>query len=339
MLAYQRQNRILRTNNNEQLLFPNKVALQAKINFSEVFGFSGRPSTLAIHGRNVEPNFDASNGRVSVKSSPPLDPLNIPMKFQNMKFVLMENRLNAEVFFEKRSELLNCLMTLEHLLPAYLNVFLHEIVTVTEISGQVGDVSFNFEYEMAGEDFLEIMPEQIEERIRDAFRELAIVGQGQNLRLTASLYYFSVASRLKTVGQSPWEFMVEIILNLTKALEILFRRTTHWKDEIRNGLKELGYSGEEVERKFIPLIELRSNLDIAHPKITVPDHRQLQTLYEYLAVSSGNFYDLYGRLFRGINEGYFALPQTDGLVFDKEDQKGFDRIIESIKSSDTEFFD
>ena len=62
---------------------------------------------------------------------------------------------------------------------------------------------------------------------------MALLSRLNNRRIIAALKYYYTACRLSRVGNSPWEFMSEIILNFCKVLESLFPAS---RDTVREGL-------------------------------------------------------------------------------------------------------
>lgn len=85
--------------------------------------------------------------------------------------------------------------------------------------------------------------------------------------------------RLIVAGNSDWEFMAEIILNLCKVLQILFGNK---RDDVRKGLSKIDYSEEEREGDIIPIMILRDNLDVGHTLIKIFTKRNVTEAGEYL---------------------------------------------------------
>jgi hypothetical protein len=80
------------------------------------------------------------------------------------------------------------------------------------------------------------------------------------------------------VGDSPWEFMGEVILNLTKTLEALFGEQG---EDVKRGLRSLGYSEVEIA-PFLTVMELRDALDSGHVMLSVMDEAQAHELYVFV---------------------------------------------------------
>jgi hypothetical protein len=103
-------------------------------------------------------------------------------------------------------------------------------------------------------------------------------------------------------------------------------------ESVRKQLSELGYTTEEIEGDFIPLMVLRNHFDVGHPRIAILKQRQLRILYQYLAESEDRFRELFLRLFKRLTDGTFELHQRDDLRLDSDEQKRLDGLIETMKS-------
>ncbi|HEV3256285.1 MAG TPA: hypothetical protein VG013_05340 [Gemmataceae bacterium] len=104
-----------------------------------------------------------------------------------------------------------------------------------------------------------------------------------NRRLGAGLHYFHVFCRHCRTRHTPWEFMAEAIMNLSKIMEVLFPPSGDGQtmEGARAGLAGLGHSQEEIERDFIPAFVLRSNIDSAHVDLSFFTTSQVRVLHSY----------------------------------------------------------
>lgn len=138
----------------------------------------------------------------------------------------------------------------------------------------------------------------------------------------AALHYFHVACRLLAVGDSPWEFMGEVILNLTKTLQALFGQ--HGED-VKRGLRLLGYSDAEVA-PFLTVMELRDALDSGHVMLSVMDEAQAHELYVFLYGREPRFRTLLTRAIEGTRKGTFRVQEHTDLTLDARERKLFEWI-------------
>lgn len=123
-------------------------------------------------------------------------------------------------------------------------------------------------------------------------------------RFLVALEYFYAATRLQSLGEMPGEFAGEAILNFAKILEVLFPRTSEIEtaDSARRGLKQLGFTEEEIECHYIPAIYLRNELGVGHPKLSRLSQGDLDLVHEYAAVAEGYFRNLLRKI-RDLPEG------------------------------------
>ena len=125
--------------------------------------------------------------------------------------------------------------------------------------------------------------EKQEQRVIEAWDLMAFFSSFGNMRMVGAVKYFHAACRLSRVGHTPWEFMGEILLNFCKVLEVLFPPTGDGmsRDAARAGLSKLGYSPEEIERYFIPVMLLRSKIDVGHVFLGLFTRLELTALHSY----------------------------------------------------------
>lgn len=217
---------------------------------------------------------------MTFQSTPPLELLKVTVQWPSAKLELKGDVLHYERRCDNVDDLVGSIQALQYLFPALLNVDFPEPPHIVSISGQVDGVSFRWIHRHVEFPFTPVSTDLLEQCVGSTVARLEIVQETSQRRLMASLHYFHVAARLLPVGASIWEFMPECILNLCKALEVLFGNS---RDEIRTHLVQLGYSAEEIEGAFIPLLLLRNHFDVGHPRLAVLNSAQLKVLYSYLA--------------------------------------------------------
>jgi hypothetical protein len=103
-------------------------------------------------------------------------------------------------------------------------------------------------------------------------------------------------------------------------------------NSIRVHLEKIGYSKEEIEGDFIPIMVLRNHFDVAHAGLAIPDYEQLQIMYKYLMNSEYIFKDLLKRILDKVADGSYLIAPTDDLRPDAKQQEKMDRLIASMSS-------
>lgn len=332
MLTYQLHTRILKIENKENLTFPNEVELEVKLSPSTAFGTDSSPSRTLVRSRAAGIHINANTGRWLVQSNPPLEPLEVIIETPTSKFRLKGDILKYSFICSDLEELKGTLVAFKWELPTLLNVDFSDPPVVDYIKGQVGKATFHWEHkpEEWQIHMRVVSQNMLEEHIAESFERLSLLNGINNRRLSAALHYFHVGVRLNVCGDSPWEFMAESILNYSKCLEILFCTSENSKDDIRREMGKLGFPNDEIEGDYIPLLILRSWVDIAHPKVAVYKRSDLIILYKYIAQAEDKIRKLLSHILKRVMAGEYEIHQESSLFLDKEDQKGMDRLISSM---------
>ncbi len=331
MLTYQLQTHTFRLENDNNLSFPNNVELKIKFAPPSAFRTESSPSRTLVKGRKALITINANTGRVVAQSNPPLEPLEVILKSPSSEFILRGDNLTYSFYCESNEGLTSIISAIKWLLPKLINLEFSDPPTILYIRGIVGQTTFRWEQipEEWKINMKTVIPDKLEEHIAKSFEALTIFNGFSNRRLAAALHYFYVGVRLNVCGESPWEFMAETILNYSKSLEILFSTSDETKDDIRRELKKIGYSNDEIEGDFIPLLILRSWVDVAHPKVALFTKDDLSVLYTYLAESENKIRDLLKLVLKQIEEDTYEIPQDKDLTLDK---KGMDKLVNTMKS-------
>lgn len=219
-------------------------------------------------------------------------------------------------------------------LSLLLNLYFADPPLIDYVSGQAGETGFRWEHQPE-EWRIAMKPvttEHLEKGFDEAFRLLPIFNGTENRRLGAALSYFYRAVRLNICGDSPWEFMAETILNYAKCLDVLFVSSKNSKDDIRLGLEKLAYTKDEIEGDFIPIIVLRSWVDVAHPSVSIQKKEHLRVLHRYCAQSEEQFRELLKRAISKAEAGNDVFAPQGDVYPDAREEKDMNRLIAKIQS-------
>ena len=244
---------------------------------------------------------------------------------------LINDSLKVTCDCNNKQQFLNQLYRIANLLPALLDLDLYDSIYVRHVEGKVGDVDFTYEIP----DTLFILPratpESTSAKIKEAFDNFAAMQGIRSVRLQAALEYHHAARRLLQAGYTKWEFMGEAVLNLAKALEMLFPGDSFKSaDAIRNGLRQLGYTGEQIESNFIPVIFLRNHWDVAHGRLSIPSQDELCVLYNYLEIADDAIRYMLKIVIRKSLQGNYGIAADGDLTLDADDVKAWDRMKQSV---------
>jgi hypothetical protein len=243
-----------------------------------------------------------------------MDPLNVLISDDGMTVHLDGPSVTVEFECPDRATLLGVLGALRYLLPLLLNLEFADPPVAVMSSGRIGEVEFNWQVEWTAGSFEAVDKQTQEAKVSRAWQRLALVSEGGHVRLRTAAYYFFKACRLEQAGSAASEFLAEILLNLAKTLEALFPVTDQRgsRDTVRDTLRALGYSDEEVESYFLPAMALRDELDVAHISLASFDSQQLGTIFRYAESSQQHFRGLLQRVFDRVAAKSFMLePYED----------------------------
>lgn len=334
MLTYQLQKRVYRSKNHARLIFPNDVQIEICFEPTEQFGVtekhqeSRRLSKTIAKGSTPTVLIDANTGKQGVKYyDPPFKSIQQSAEFANLKMEMQGNKLHVTTKCQDFRSLDNLMIICHYILPILLNLEFAEPPTVKYTRGRVGETVFNWELGTMIGNFDVTTEENQEKHIADSFMRLRVISGTENRRLAAALYHFYVARRLVESGNSPYEFLAEYILNLDKVLRVLFGE----KSDVRSELKKFGYSDEEIEERFMPIMILRNEFDVGHVSLRMFKQSQLEVLYRCLEMSELDFRDLLKRVFRKVENEEYTLQQDPDLTLKGDKLRIMEKLIATIK--------
>lgn len=331
MLTYQLQNRIFKIKNQKKFEFPSDAEVEIYFEPSEQFGIGEKSSKTVVKGSKLHIIYDANTGKYQIFSSPRLEPIEVTLEWTNLQLEMRGNVFHAKWKCETFKDLESKILTFHYIVPILLNLELMEPPAVKYTCGHVGDAEFRWELQETKLFFCTASIESQETCVAESFSRLELLSEVSNRRLAAALYYFYVARRLTEAGNSPYEFLAEVVLNLCKALQVMFGET---RDHVRAGLLKFGYTKEEIEEKFIPIMILRNELDVGHVTVKTFKRNQLRALYNYLSLSEGDFRDMLKRAIRKTKELSYKFRQDSHLSLTEDEQKKIDKLVNIFISRD-----
>lgn len=331
MLTYQLQPRVFRIVGSSPFAFPNDLILELKYGPGTSYGTNDNHSRALVKGRKSELLYNANHGRGRIRSAPPLGVLEVIIESPSTRFELKGDVLQYHTRCENPLELDGCINAFHYVFPTLLNLVTPDPPYVEYTKGWLGEIEFRWEHREANVPFTTVTAESMERAIAEAYEWLPLFHGISNRRLAAALHYSHKASRLIVSGVSDWEFMSEAILNYCKTLEMLFVTSENTREDTRKGLTALGYTGDEIEGDFIPLLILRGFVDVAHAKVAIHKQEQLFTLYKYLFASETRFRALLKKIISAVKLNQYQPPAVSDPALDANDRAGMDGLIDTIQ--------
>ena len=311
MLTYRVRKRLLRADDPSQLVFPNTVVIQVELTPRQPFGTEPSGGRTAVRAVPATARFNASTGEHTIESKQPLKPLDVTIQEPDRLVQLEGNMLTITAPFESARDLNEFLGSIYYGLPILLNVEYADPPLIGQVTGKVGETEFKWElagWQMA---FATTTQERQEQAFAKSWDRFNVVSAAHRRRLIAALHYFHVACRLDRAGKVPGEFLAEVILNLSKVLEVLFPPPGdgYTRDAARDGLKRLGYDAQAIERDFIPAMALRNDIDVGHVHLSMFTLAQLKVIHAYTERAETAFRELLKHLMEEIESGKFDVPE------------------------------
>lgn len=332
MLTYQVRKRIFRLEENRAIAYPADVAFDIVFNPLQPFGSSLDGGKTCVKAVAASALFNANTGHHSISSKKPLSPLDVTIQEESRKLQLAGNVLSVSQKVETLKELDDLIQSLFFTLPMLLNIEFVDPPYIERIGGTIGDVNFRWELTDWKMYFETTTQELQEQKVVDSWERHSILAEFGSRRLFAALHYFHVACRLGRVGNSPWEFMAEILLNYCKMLEVLFPSEGEAKSiEItRRELTKLGLDKEEIEKYYIPAIALRNKIDVAHVDLSIFTREQLQVLHSYTESAEFKFRDLLLKVFSKLADKSYCVPEYTELSPRREAVKTIESMAKNF---------
>ena len=326
MLTYQLQRRVLMREDKNPLSFPNKVTVEEMFEPSSQYGGCKEGKTV-IQGSKIQFTYDANSGKSWVSSEPSLGEVDTTVEWKDLRLSLKGNKLTAIKDCKSLGELINSLITLRYMVPVFLNIELAEPPVVKYTSVKVGDAKFNWELQSRTKPFEVTNAELQEKKIMASFARLNLVN---SRRLDAAAYYYYVARRLSEAGNSEYEFLAEVVLNLCKVLQVLFGES---RDKVREELTKLGFSTSDIETNFIPIMILRAELDVAHASLTIFSQKQLTDMYNYLDLAEQNFRKMLQAVFEKASANQYTITPDPTPSLKEDKLKTMENLFSRFESA------
>ena len=336
MLTYQVRKRVFRVEDPSTVAFPNNVSISFVFQPLQPFGMSASGGRTAVHSKPANVKFDLNTGVFSIESANPLEKLEVIIQHENLSANLEGNVFTITTEVETIDKLTELASAFFYGFPALLNIELADPPYIEEVYGIIGESKFRWELEKTQFPFEITDQNRQEKKIVNSWQRMPFLNDLKNRRLLGALAYFHTACRLSRCGCSPWEFMSEIIMNLSKVLETLFPSDSEGKtiDSAREGLRSLGYSNDIIEGSFIPVIALRNYIDVGHPFLSIFKRNQLNTIYLFTENVEDVFRELLRKIFNALSSGTFHIKEYDELAPKKDVLKIIERMngqLEAMK--------
>lgn len=309
MLTYQVRPRIFKVECGKSLPFP----ATGHVNFyfipRQPFGVEAGGGHTAVQDVKASVMFNANTGAHFVESKQPLAPLDVKIEGKNRIVEMNGNLLTISQTFESNQQLTELVESVYFAYPLLFAVEFADPPIIERVDGKIGEVTFRWELLNWKMRFEITTQEKQESTVLLSWDRLVFLSKPGTRRLLAALHYFHVALRLARRGETAGEFLPEMILNLSKVLEVLFPPSGDGKtlDAARVGLNRLGFTETEIEADYIPAITLRNKIDVGHVFLSLLKPEQLALIHGYAEYAEAPFRLLFKRLMERLSSGSLEI--------------------------------
>jgi len=284
------KHRVLDFNNVDPPDLPDKIHLEILLAPEDAFGEEGTSNRTTLKvGEKAKLRGNLNDGSNEVEGSL-IDLIELTIHKQSFNFKFTGRKL--EIFFECSSyeQLYLNLASINHCIPTYLSLYLSNYIWIKSFHVCIGNKNNVFIYRLKDtySNFYASTKESSTENIEKAISNWLETGGRYDRILCASLYWRQAQNFIYS-NHDIAKFSSEILLNLSKSIEVIF---TSNRDNIRSISKEMGLSDNLVEEQLIPINLVRNQLDIAHVTTGILDHEERNMLIDFLRASNKNVKNL-----------------------------------------------
>lgn len=305
MLTYQVRRRVFRHDPDSDLRCPAPCVLRFHLAPEQPFGVSATGGRTAVRAKPATAYFNANTGQHFIVSAEPLTPLDVTIEEPGRLVQLRGTTLEIHQEFDKIEDVEDFVLSIYFGLPLLLNVCFADPPVVIRVDGEIGGAPFRWELAEWRGEFEITDQEKQQHALASAWERMELLSGLCRRRLLAALHYFYVAVRLDRSSGAPGEFMAEVVLNLSKVLEVLFPPGVDGKtrDAVRAGLKKLDYATAEIEGLFLPAMALRNEIDVGHVSLALLTRPQLSVIHAYTERAERAFREMLERTLNAVVAG------------------------------------
>ena len=309
MLTYQVRPHVFRLESGQALSFPEVGEVCFCLSPLQPFGLEAGGGHTAVQNVAATAYFNANTGSHVVESKQPLAPLEVTIKEPSRLVKLAGNVLTISQSFTSNQELTELIQSIYFAYPMLLAIEFADPPIIERVDGQVGGVKFRWELAEWKMRFKITTQDKQEQSVASSWERIGVLSRPGSRRLLAALHYFHVALRLARQGETAGEFLPEMILNLSKVLEVLFPPSGDGKtlDAARAGLGRLGFTETEIEADYVPAMALRNKIDVGHVFLSLIKPEQLALIHGYTEYAEAPFRLLFKRLMERLSSGSFEI--------------------------------
>lgn len=331
MFTYQVRKRNFKFSQNTKIIFPIQVELTFTLSPLQPFRVKYDGGLTAIKEVKSSIKFDANTGFISIMSEEELVPISAYEKDEIYMFKIDGNHIYIDFIAKSVNHMEEITQSLFFQLPIILNIEYIDTPYIESVDCLIANVLLKWEIERREISIHATNKNIQEEKIIQSWKKyLFFNNDTKHKRIYAALHYFHVACRLTRVGNTPWEFMSEVLLNYCKILEVLFP-AEKTMDKTRLEMNKLGFSSEDINKYYIPSIALRNQIDVAHVDLATFCADDLEVLHKYTEVAEAKFRELLKVIIEKIQNSDYVIPEYTEKKLEKDKLNIIDKMRDNFK--------
>ena len=206
-----------------------------------------------------------------------IDRVNATFNRENFKASLDGNKLVLTFNTPSLDHAGEVVTSANQFLPALLSFHLKVFVWIKKFEVKIEEANFNFEIPQSRFGITIATKDHNTNQILTALDEW-LGSDKRYFRILSALYYYRHAKRLAIMEPNPESMIAEVLLNLTKAVEIIFSSN---REVLRARAREWGFPEVFIEKRIIPLFLIRNELDVAHVTTSPLDLEQRLVIIKF----------------------------------------------------------
>ncbi|AUX46388.1 uncharacterized protein SOCE26_078940 [Sorangium cellulosum] len=260
--------------------FPNDVELVAELVPKELFGAEDLTGRLTVHpqGSPVQMSANLFHGGFQAASKGRLQTVKTETSFFDMSMTIEANIARITGRLSSEEALLRAVHVCTAYLPAFLASSLAAPVDIDDLYGNVGSAFFQVEVKGTFERVISVL--DTSKTIADFMAKLQQLPEDSAGRVFAAQRYLNQAQWLGYSARHPQQFAGERVLNLHKAVEVLYPHSGE-VNKLRSQLSAMGLR-EDVVELFASLAYIRNSVDVGHPKVGVMGGKEHDDFHLFL---------------------------------------------------------
>lgn len=324
MSVFLLQDRYLKLCDGEEIsLFPTNVKFRIKLAPLDAFGVKSddQRSTFKI-GETFDYVIHKDCGEVKWKGAF-LEELNSEYAYKGIKFKIIGNILFMEYEAESMQSIVDNAFSLNTIIPALLSFRMQTFISIQSFFIEHSKGLYGCFVSRVAPPVTATTEEKNDEHIAKSLERWLDIPKGEEVFVIA-LHYYRHALQLSSIEPSPQTMIPEVILNLSKVLEILLHDAND-TDKFEDKSQQIGLEKDFIEQKLKPILILRNKIGSGHAMSVPLSIEQKDMVQKFIMAAFHNVQFVIEHVWQQARAGKYTFkPLAQEL--DKKQQDLLNRI-------------